>query len=330
MGYWAPLEGIKDPEKVLDYAKTADEIEFDSLAASSHFHPWRHTNTYATHVLPWLSVALERTEQIEVGTGVICPTFRYHPGELAQVFASMDHMYPGRVFLGVGTGERLNEVPLGYEWPSYKERKERLIEAVKIVRLLWSEDFASYDGNYYSLKDANLYTKPKTEPPIYVAAEGPKSAEMAGRYGDGLFTPLPPNEKLKEEVLPSFEKGAENEGKNPEDLEKAVETTISYHSDPEKALESCRHWGVTTLPGHIEKTHDPRQFEKFEEKVTDEQLKEAFKIATQPEEIISYIEKFLQLGFTKIFLHSTSPNEPKFLEVCEREIVPYFRDLWEK
>lgn len=324
LGYWSPLEGKKTPNLLMNYAREAEKIGFDTLAASSHFHPWKHTEMYATHYLPWLSSTLERTDRIEVGPGVTCPTFRYHPGELAQAFASMDHMYPGRVFLGVGTGELLNEGPLGYEWPDYPERKERLMEAMKVIRSLWRDNHVNFDGKYYDLKDANLYTRPKTDIPIYMAAEGPKSSEMAGRYGDGLFTPLPPGERLTDVVLPSFEEGAKKAGKNPERMERIIEARISYDPDPEKALESCRHWSVTTLLGHIEKTHDPREFEKHESEVTDEQLKEAWKIITDPGDIIDYLEEFVELGFSRIYLHSSSPDEMRFLEACEEEVLPYF------
>lgn len=326
LGYWIPLEGTKDPGKLLDYAKKSEQIGFKSICLSDHFHPWRNSGTFATFPWTWMSSGLEATKRAVIGTGVTCPTFRYHPAIVAQAFASMDHIYPGRVFLSVGTGELLNEAPLGFPWPPYSERKERLVEAISIIRKLWREEFVNFEGKHYKLDKAKLYTKPKTRIPIYVGAEGPKSARMAGRYGDGIFTPLHPGKRLEDVIFPAFREGVKEGGKDLRSVEKLIEARISFDQDYERALESCRPWKVTTLLDHIEKEYDPREFEKFEEDVADQKLEKYWKIATEVDEIIVYLEKLFEFGFTKVFVHSSSPDESEFLEASKEKILPYFLD----
>ncbi len=324
LGYYRMLESSEDPLELFELAIKAEKADFDYLGASDHFHPWRDKNTHTVFPWTWLSSVLEKTKNITVGTGVTCPIFRYHPAIIAQAFATMNYMYPERVFLSLGIGESLNEKPLGYPWPSYEERKAQLIEAVSIIRQLWDGDFVDFDGEYYSLNSAKLYTPPKTDTPLYIAGWGPKSGKVAGRFGDGLYTTLPPVENARDVLLPSFEKGAEEEGKNPEKLEKVGQVAISFDEDYEKALNACRPDSAAIEDHFFTGGHNPKEGDKIQENITDEQLEKRHKITTDPDEITSFIEEVFETGFTKILIESHSPDEEKFLKICKEKIIPYF------
>ena len=175
------------PDKLLDNAILAEKYGFESFWISDHFHPWGHIGGGGAFAWTWISSAAERTHTATIGTDVTAPILRYHPGIVAQAFATLGYMYPERIFLGLGAGEALNESPLGYVWPSPRERVEMLEEAIIVIKRLWTEDFVDFNGKYYRLKKANLYTKPQRPLKIYVAAGGPRTAELAGR------PPVPPS-----------------------------------------------------------------------------------------------------------------------------------------
>jgi coenzyme F420-dependent glucose-6-phosphate dehydrogenase len=191
IGYLAPMEQYQ-PLPMLQYTMAAEKAGFDSIWVSDHFHPWFHNNAAGGFAWVWMAAAAERTNSVEIGTAVTCPILRYNPAIVAQAFATLACMYPNRIFLGLGTGEAMNEVPVGCEWPKFAERVERLEESIRIMKLLWNENFVTFNGKYYKLRKANLYTKPKSPPPIFVASTGARVAEIAGRHADGLLTvPLP-------------------------------------------------------------------------------------------------------------------------------------------
>ncbi|MEM2111829.1 MAG: TIGR03557 family F420-dependent LLM class oxidoreductase, partial [Candidatus Bathyarchaeia archaeon] len=186
MGYKIAFEQYQ-PDALLQHAILAEQYGFESLWASDHFHPWGHTGAGGGFAWTWIASAAERTKKMEIGTSVTAPILRYHPALVAQAFATLSFMYSNRIFLGLGTGEALNESPLGYTWPSPSQRVEMLEEAIIMIKKLWNEEFVSFKGKYYRLKKANLYTKPDKPPKIYVAAGGPRVAELAGRMADGII-----------------------------------------------------------------------------------------------------------------------------------------------
>ncbi len=192
----------------------------------------------------------ERTERLVLGTSVLTPTFRYNPAVIAQAFATMGCLYPGRIFLGVGTGEALNEIATGYEgdWPEFKERYARLRESVKLMRELWLGDRVDFEGEYYKTKGASIYDVPEGGIPIYIAAGGPQVAKYAGRAGDGFICTSGKGEELyKDKLIPAVKEGAEAAGRNAEDIDRMIEIKISYDPDPQKALENTRFWAPLSL-----------------------------------------------------------------------------------
>ena len=188
LGYKASAEQFA-PRELVELAVAAEEHGMDSATVSDHFQPWRHEGGHAPFSLAWMTAVGERTKRLVLGTSVLTPTFRYNPAVIAQAFATMGCLYPDRIFLGVGTGEALNEIATGYEgdWPEFKERFARLRESVKLMRELWLGDRVDFDGEYYHTKGASIYDVPEGGMPVYIAAGGPVVAKYAGRAGDGFI-----------------------------------------------------------------------------------------------------------------------------------------------
>jgi G6PDH family F420-dependent oxidoreductase len=313
------------PDVALNHAILADQAGFESIWASDHFMPWYHTNASSCFAWSWIGAAAQATKKTKFGTGLTCPSFRYHPGIVAQAFATLDHMFKGRIFVSLGTGEALNEMPLGYAWPAHGERLERLEEAVKVMRKLWTGELVSFRGKYYSLKKAKLYTPPKEKIPIFLAASGPKAAELAGRLGDGLLTIANPDDNYYKELLfPAVERGLRSSelGDNHR-FERNVELQVSYDQDYNKAVESVRPWAGNVMPIFFNLgVSDPRVIEEHGKFVGNEELAKIWVIATSSEPIIKAIERYERLGFTGVHITSSSPSQEKFIELYRREIMP--------
>ena len=319
----------RTPTEALDYAVAAEREGFDAIWTGDHFHPWVHTGAKCGFAWVWLGALGQRTSHVMMGTGLTAPTIRYHPAIVAQAFATMADMYPGRVFIAVGTGEAMNELPLGLKWPSFKERAERLEEAIKIIRLLWTEDFASFRGKYYRLSKANLYTKPKKPVSLYIAANGPTIAELAGKYADGFLTLPFPDSQYTETLFPALAKGAKAVGRDPAKIEKLMELQMSYDEDYHKAVESARWWAPTVMPIFFKAPiSDPREIEAHGNLISEEGLKTGWFISSNIEDHIKNIERYIKLGFSNIHLQSSSPDEHGFIRTFGRKVLPYLRDAY--
>ena len=187
IGYKASAEQF-GPRELLEFSWLAEDLGFDSVFVSDHFQPWKHSDGHAPFAFAWLGALGARTSRIVLGTSVLTPTFRYHPSIVAQAFATLGTMFPGRVILGVGTGESLNEVPAtGMQWPEAKERFARLREALGLIRKLWTEDRVTFEGEFYRTVNATIYDRPRDPVPIYVAGAGPMISKYAGRTSEGFI-----------------------------------------------------------------------------------------------------------------------------------------------
>ena len=260
LGYKASAEQFA-PRELVELAVAAEEHGMDSATVSDHFQPWRHEGGHAPFSLAWMTAVGERTKRLILGTSVLTPTFRYNPAVIAQAFATMGCLYPDRIFLGVGTGESLNEIATGYEgeWPEFKERYARLRESVRLMRELWLGDRVDFDGEYYKTKGASIYDVPEGGIPIYIAAGGPQVAKYAGRAGDGFICTSGKGEELyKDKLIPAMKEGAEAAGKNPDDIDRMIEIKISYDTDPEAALENTRFWAPLSLTAEQKTTSTTR------------------------------------------------------------------------
>src|SRR5262245_41188051 len=248
LGYKASAEQFS-PNELLDFACLAEEVGFESVFISDHFQPWRHTRGHAPYSLPWLGALGARTSRIVMGTSVLTPTFRYHPSVVAQAFGTLGAMFPGRVVLGIGTGESLNEVPsTGQPWPEFKERFARLPESVTLIRTLWREDRVSFEGQYYRTEKATIYDRPETEVPIYVAAAGGLVAGYAGRAGDGFICTRGKKwARDTETLMPKVAEGLAAGGERKQPYDYMIELKVSFDSDLDRAREDTRHWAALAL-----------------------------------------------------------------------------------
>jgi coenzyme F420-dependent glucose-6-phosphate dehydrogenase len=328
LGYYSDITQ-RTPAEAIDYAVHAEKEGFDAVWTGDHFHPWVHTGAKCGFAWTWLGALGQRTSRVMMGTGVTAPIIRYHPAIVAQAFATLSDMYPGRPFIAVGTGEAMNELPLGLKWPTFRERTERLEEAVKIMRLLWNNEFVSFRGKYFRLRKANLYTKPKKPIPLYIAANGPTVAQIAGRYADGFLTLPFPDSHYKEVLFPALEQGARQEGRDPSKIEKLMELQMSYDEDYDKAVQSARWWAPTVMPIFFKAPiADPHEIEAHGKLVSDEGLLTGWFISSRLEDHIKNIERYIKLGFTNIHLQSSSPNENEFISAFGKRVLPYLKDTY--
>ena len=321
----------RTPNEAIECAVLAEAEGFDSIWSGDHFHPWVHTDAKCGFTWVWLGGLGQRTSRVLMGTGITAPTIRYHPAIVAQAFATLSDMYPSRVFISVGTGEAMNELPLGLKWPSFSERAARLEEAIQIIKLLWTREFVSFHGKYYQMRKANLYTKPTTPIPLYVAANGPVVAEMAGRYADGLLTLPFPDDHYTNILFPALEKGAKKAGRDPSKIERLMELQMSYDEDYDKAVQSARWWAPTVMPIFFKAPiSDPREIEAHGKLVSEEGLLTGWFISNGIDEHIRNIERYIKLGFRNIHLQSSSPIETNFLHTFGKKVLPYLRDTYDE
>jgi coenzyme F420-dependent glucose-6-phosphate dehydrogenase len=327
LGYKASAEQFP-PRQLLEFAVHAEAVGFDSIMVSDHFQPWRHSDGHAPFSFAWLGALGERTSRALIGTSVVTPTFRYHPSIVAQAVATLGALYPGRVLLGVGTGESLNEVPAtGMAWPPFKERFGRLREAVQLMRRLAREERVSFEGEYYRTERATLYDRPETPVPIYVAASGPTAARLAGRMGDGFIcTSGKPPELYRETLLPNVAQGLEAAGRAPGEIEHMIEMKVSFDTDRERALQDTRHWAALALSGEEKMgVEDPVEMERLADALPIERTASRWIVSSDPDEHVERLAETIALGFTHLVFHAPGPDQKRFLDLYAAEILPRLR-----
>jgi coenzyme F420-dependent glucose-6-phosphate dehydrogenase len=327
LGYKASAEQFP-PRQLLEFAVHAEAVGFDSIMISDHFQPWRHSDGHAPFSFAWLGALGERTSRALIGTSVVTPTFRYHPSIVAQAVATLGALYPGRVLLGVGTGESLNEVPAtGMAWPPFKERFGRLREAVQLMRRLAREERVSFEGEYYRTERATLYDRPETPVPIYIAASGPTAARLAGREGDGFICTsgkLP--ELYRETLLPNVAQGLEAAGRAPGEIEQMIEMKVSFDHDRERALHDTRHWAALALSGEEKMgVEDPVEMERLADALPIERAASRWIVSSDPDEHVERLAETIALGFTHLVFHAPGPDQKRFLDLYAAEILPRLR-----
>ena len=316
-----PLDLLNDVIKM-------DKKGVEKCWSSDHYMPWWHTGSSGGAAWPWIGAALAKTTKIIVGTGVTPPILRYHPAIVAQVFATLGVMFPNRVFLGVGRGEALNEVPAGNTWPSNLERFQRLKEAIHLIKKLWTEEWVNFTGQYYWVKDSNLYTRPERPIPLYIAGLKPQSAQLAGEEGDGFITNELDVESIKNKLLPAVKEGTRRSGKDYDSLEKILFIPASYDEDLQKALQSIRFWRGAMIKAYFEvDVHDPRIIEENAQVIGDDTLQEMLLVISNAEEGIKKLKKYTDLGFNEIVLTNSSPNREKLINLIAEKIAPEFKNV---
>jgi coenzyme F420-dependent glucose-6-phosphate dehydrogenase len=324
LGYKASAEQF-GPRALLDFSVRAEACNFDSVFVSDHFQPWKHTDGHAPFAPAWLGALGMRTQRIVMGTSVLTPTFRYHPSVVAQAFGTLGAMFPGRVILGVGTGESLNEVPAtGMEWPEFKERFARLREAVSLIRRLWSQERVTAEGPYYKTRDATIYDKPDVQVPIYVAAAGALVAKYAGRQGDGFICTSGKAWPLyTDTLLPKVAEGLEAAGRPDSGYDRMIEMKVSFDTDPARALADTRHWAALALtPEEKVSVHSPMEMERLAAALPVERAASRWIVSCDPDEHIEKIAPYIGLGFNHLVFHAPGPDQERFLRLYGAQVLP--------
>ncbi len=325
LGYKASAEQFH-PQRLLDVAVAAEAAGFDSVWTSDHFQPWRHTGGHAPNALVWLGAATQATRRVTLGTSVLTPSFRWNPAVVAQAFATLSCLAPGRVILGVGTGESMNEVPVGIDWPDQKERFARLREAVTLIEQLWREEFVSFEGQFFRTHDATIYDRPDRPVPIYIAASGPAAARLAGRVATGFICTSGKGEALyTETLLPALAEGAAKAGRDVTSMDKMIEMKVSFDPDHERAMEDTKVWAALALPGETKAgVHDPRDLERLA-KEAEPYAHTRWLVSSDPDEHVEQIAPYLGYGFNHLVFHFPGEDQEAAIARYSELILPRLR-----
>jgi coenzyme F420-dependent glucose-6-phosphate dehydrogenase len=313
---------------LLDFSRLAEEVGFDSVFVSDHFQPWKHTDGHAPNSLAWLGALGASTKRVVIGTSVATPTFRYHPSIVAQVFGTLGAMFPGRVVLGVGTGESLNEVPSsGVKWPGAKERRDRLRESIALINKLWTEDRVTFEGQFYRTENATIYDKPKQKVPIWVAASGPLAAQMAGQVAEGFICTSGKAPSLySEQLVPKVEEGAAKRGRDAATIERMIEVKVSFDTDATQAKELTRHWAALALsPEEKVGVEDPVEMERLADALPLDRAASRWIVSSDPDEQVEKIRPYVELGFHHLVFHAPGPDQARFLKLYAEQVLPRLR-----
>jgi coenzyme F420-dependent glucose-6-phosphate dehydrogenase len=311
------------PSELIEQAKQAEEAGFDALGVSDHFAPWWPEGRASSG---WIHLgAVGQVTTKPIGTGVTPIVHHYHPGLVAQAWMSLEELYPGRVWLGTGSGESVNEVPLGADWPSPAEQIERLGQGLEAITRLWDGETVTMDAGWFRLKDAKLYTRAKQRPKLYVSAFGPQAAQVAGTYGDGLWTLGDP--ESAPEVIEAYREACAKNGK--EEGEIIVQAGFHLADDEQAAIEGARHWKATQLPEvYKDDIPDPADMlARADEQMTDEEFAhEGFLVGADAEEHVERIRAMQGVGATVVCLQLIGNADPEgSIRRYGAEVLPKLR-----
>jgi G6PDH family F420-dependent oxidoreductase len=304
------------PQDLVRHARRAEEVGFPFALISDHFHPWVDAQGHSPFVWSVLGAIATSTERLQVGTGVTCPLLRIHPAIIAQAAATTAAMMPGRFFLGIGTGERLNEHILGDTWPEPSVRLEMLQEAVQVMRTLWEGGTRSHYGEYYTVENARLYTLPDSPPPIMIAAKGESAAEVAGELGDGFINTTPEAGPIK-----TFEESG-GRGKP-----KYGQITVCWAATEAEARKTAlRVWPNGALKGPLStELALPEHFQAAAEMVDEDAVAEEVVCGPDAQRHRDMIKQYVDAGYDHVYIHQVGPDQEGFFRFYEREVLPAFR-----
>lgn len=323
VGYAASFEQFH-PTDLLAYCQQAEASGFSSVMASDHFHPWVPSQGHSAFVWSWMG-ALGAVTNLRFGTGVTPPGYRYHPAVLAQAAATLEAMFPGRFYLGLGAGEALNEHITGDYWPEAPVRLERLMESIEIIQELFTGKKVKHRGAHFNMESAKLYTMPDAPPPIYVATSGPVMAKRTGKYTDGLITVGAADEKLRM-LMGKFEEGAREAGKDPSTMPKMIQVKISYADTLEEATENAiREWPNGGMAFPKADIRDPEDFEAMAKLVRAENYKNRVLLTPDLDEHVSYLQHFIDLGFNEVYIHNVGRTQEAFIKAYGERVIPNLR-----
>jgi coenzyme F420-dependent glucose-6-phosphate dehydrogenase len=327
LGYKASAEQF-GPAELLRYSVLAEELGFDSVFISDHFQPWRHTGGHAPFSMAWMGALGARTSRIAIGTSVLTPTFRYHPAIVAQAFATLGCLFPGRIILGIGTGESLNEVPAtGMQWPEPRERTGRLRESVTLMRQLWTQERVTFNGEYFRTEQATIYDRPEQMVPIYIAGAGPLISKYAGQTAEGFIcTSGKAPELYRDTLLPNVATGMQAAGRHSESIDRMIEMKVSFDTDRARAMEDTRYWAALALsPEEKMSVEDPLEMERLADSLSAERAAKRWIVSTDPDEHVERIRPYVELGFRHLVFHAPGPDQERFLRLYAEQVMPRLR-----
>ncbi len=306
------------PRELVAFARRAEQAGFDFASISDHFHPWVDAQGHSPFVWATLGGVAQATERLVVGTGVTCPTMRTHPAIVAHAAATTAAMLPGRFFLGLGSGEALNEHIVGRHWPETSVRQEMLAEAVEVIRKLWEGGLTSHRGKHYTVENARIYTLPEELPPIFIASAGERANELAGRIGDGIFG-LVPDSSLVEQFEAAGGKGKPKLG----------QLHVCWaDSEEDGAKTALEHWPNALISGNLNwELRLPSQFEDAIGMADPSQITDSVVCGPDPERHVEAIREFIDAGYTHAYFHQVGPDQEGFLQFAERELLPRLDDV---
>jgi G6PDH family F420-dependent oxidoreductase len=301
------------PNDLVRFAKTAEDAGFSFALISDHFHPWIDAQGNSPFVWSVIGGIAQATERLRLGTGVTCPLIRIHPAIIAQAAATSAAMMDGRFFLGVGTGENLNEHVLGDRWPAPDERLEMLEEAVEVIRLLWQGGYQTHRGKHYTVEQARIYTLPEQLPEICVAAAQPNAAELAGRIGDGFIGVAP-----EADLVDKFER-AGGKGKP-----RYGHLTVCWAAGEDEAKKTAHeNWPNAGLEGPLnQELAIPAHFETVAAMVQPDDLAETLPLGPDPDRYLEAIKEFEGAGYDHVYIHQIGPDQNGFIEFAQHELMP--------
>nr|PZN35462.1 MAG: LLM class F420-dependent oxidoreductase [Actinomycetota bacterium] len=319
---WLCSHESYQPEVLVDQAVAAENLGFDVVLGSDHFHPWVDDNSSAGFVWSWLGAVAARTERVELATSVTCPLFHYHPGLIAQAAATTDRLSGGRFILGVGTGENINEGPLGFPFPGYAERQARMKEALEIMHRLFAGEKLDFEGQYYRTDKAKLYSPPIRPVPIWMAAGGPKSAAFAGTYADGLITSVKNPEDTRNQVIEPFLAAA---GDRPTQI-MATRWTV-FATDDDEAWEALGSMRGLRAPSRLEAV-DPMQLRIEADTMDRSEILGRYTIVSSVDELVeAYTPLVTEVGAGYVAIQIASTDPDRVLEIAGKELLPELRRL---
>lgn len=315
LGYWLSTEE-QAARRLVDLAQMAEEAGFDSAMISDHYHPWIPEQGHAPFVWAVIGAIAERTRRLHLTTGVTAPILRMHPAVVAQAAATAAVLLPDRFALGVGTGERLSEHVIGGAWPRPGVRRRMLEEAIGIIQALWSGEKVNHEGTYFEVRHAQLYTRPVVPPPIYVAAGGRRSAQLAARIADGIIAVEP-----QAATIQAFE-SAGGQGKP-----RFGELNVCVADSEAEARRIAHRWWPNGAmpPPLLTELEDPQQFAKAATLVSEERIAAQVLCSADPDRHVAAIGRWAAAGFTRLYVHQVGPDQEALFDLYRREVLPRFR-----
>jgi coenzyme F420-dependent glucose-6-phosphate dehydrogenase len=320
VGLTAALEQFH-PREMIEHAELAEQHGFSGQMAADHVQPWVPVQGQASFVWSVLAGLAEHTVG-DLGPGVACPSFRMHPLLIAQASATLEAMYPGRHWLGLGSGEALNEHVVGGYWPEAPERVSRLFEAVEVIKKLFTGKDVKHDGQFFKMHKMRLWTMPDAPPPIYIAAAGPVTSKRTGALADGIITPAAPLAKI-EGILSKFGEGARSAGKDPDTMPKLLQMHLSWAPTDEEAMANAmEQWPNGGMKFPKQDIRSPFDFAEMAKLVREEDFNGRMVISSDPDAHRAEIQKFIDAGFDRIYIHNVGRNQEEWIKVFGRDVLP--------